>query len=487
MSAADGFSDFNLDERLIRRLDFRIIYQPTEIQRLSIPAILAGESLAFRSATGTGKTFAYLLPLVHRLVQTKEGGALGRISPHVQTRARDSSGIGSKSASLRILSMAFLPSAKMPPKAAERPCLIPPPSVAAIGADSPVPAEGGNAPHFEMPEIVSSKEKSPPIPRILILSPTLELAAQIKSETDFLLDELPFKAVLCTGGGNMEHQMRAIKKDKPEMVIGNPSRLLKLFYTRKLKLSAIQTLVLDEADRLIAPEQRDEAAELINLLPACRQNIALSATLEQGGLEALSELCRCRFGFVQSDKNEALRELIEHWAIWCERRDSFLTLRSLLAAVRFKKILIFAETAEEIRQICAKLQRHKRNAVCLYSGQDKKERKAALDSFRRGEKKGGADILVSSDLAARGLDIAEISHVVTLGIHEDENVYLHRAGRCGRCGRRGICISIGGEADMRRLQTIEKKLRITVYPKELYGGKVLAPYIPGEAEAAAQV
>ena len=470
MSAADGFSGFSvfdLDERLIRRLDVRTIRQPTAIQQLCIPKIVAGDNLAFRSATGTGKTFAYLLPLVHRRIRTKESGGLGQTIPRLPECAPDD---GAQSGGLGQV----IPG--LPERARDRSGMW----TAAyadghIGADSPVPAEGGNAPKFET--VSSVKNTS-----ILILSPTLELAAQIKSEADFLLDGLPLRAVLCTGGGSIEHQIRAIKKDRPEIIIGNPSRLLKLVYMRKLRLSAIGALVLDEADRLIVREQRDEAVELINLLPADRQNIVLSATLEPGCLTTLAEICRCQFDVVQTDENEALQKLITHWAIWCETRDSFLTLRSLLAAVRFKKVLVFVEKAEEIRQICAKLQHHKRNAVCLYSGQDKKERRAALESFRRGGKKGGADILVSSDLAARGLDIAEISHVVTLGIHEDANVYLHRAGRCGRNGSSGVCVSIGDETDMRRLQAIEKKLRITSYPKELYGGKVLTPELEPEPE-----
>ncbi|MDR2521556.1 MAG: DEAD/DEAH box helicase, partial [Spirochaetaceae bacterium] len=355
---------------LARRLATRGIHAPTRIQALCVPRILAGESLAFRSATGTGKTYAYLLPLLHQLAGEDPGGRRG-------------------------------------------------------------------------------------FPSVLIVSPTIELAAQIKAEADFLSAELPVQAVLCAGGGNVEHQIRSLKKERPHIVVGNVSRILQLRYAGRLRLNAVRTLVLDEADRLMVREQRDETSELLAALPFSRQNIALSATLDRGGLAALEELCRREFGFEETDENEALQRQIEHWALWCCRRDGIATLRSLLAAARFEKALVFAGDSGEIREITAKLRHHKRKVECLYSGQDKKERRTALENFRRGEKNGGVDILVSSDLAARGLDIAGISHVVTLGVNEDAAVYTHRAGRAGRAGKRGICVSIGDEADMRRLQSIE--------------------------------
>jgi len=101
---------------------------------------------------------------------------------------------------------------------------------------------------------------------------------------------------------------------------------------------------------------------------------------------------------------------------------------------------------------------------------DKRARKAAMDGFR----KGSLSVLVASDLACRGLDIPDLSHVIALDVPSDPELYLHRSGRTGRTGKRGIMASIGNEEEMYRLQKIEKKLGIVVYPKELYGGRVLA-------------
>jgi superfamily II DNA/RNA helicase len=119
--------------------------------------------------------------------------------------------------------------------------------------------------------------------------------------------------------------------------------------------------------------------------------------------------------------------------------------------------------------IVSQLQFHHLAAGGISGDMDKKARKGALDNFR----KGGISILAATDLACRGLDMEGISHIIALDVPDSEEAYLHRSGRTGRAGKQGIMVSIGNEAEMRRLAGIEKKLRITVYPKELYGGRIL--------------
>jgi superfamily II DNA/RNA helicase len=392
-----------INESLRFALGKRGISAPTPIQAIVIPQILAKENLVFRSATGSGKTFAYLLPLLHNL-------------------------------------------------AAER--AAPPPGSGLQEAGPPA------ASHRRRP------------PAILIMAPTLELAAQIKSEADFLLNGLPIKAILCTGGGSSARQSETLKKEAPEIVVGNPNRLAELFQKGKLKLAGISAVVLDEADRLISREQIEVTAALLRSLPPKCQNIALSATVSNKTIKELNSITGLTFNFSETPPNEAVQGLITHWAIWCDEKNKFFTvLRSFLAAVKHKKVIVFTENARDVETLGAKLQHCKQRAVCIYSGQEKKSRKAALDAFRGS----GADVLVSSDLAARGLDFDFVTHVVILGVNESADVYTHRAGRTGRCGRKGVCVSIGDEIDMRRLQNIEKKLKIIVYPKELYGGRILSP------------
>ena len=402
----NDFDTIGITPTFAERLSVRSINRPTAVQRLVIPPLLEGRSVVFRSATGTGKTFAYLLPALQRLMNDR--------------------------------------------------------------ADIPTPYLG---------------------PEVLVCAPTLELCSQIKSEIDFLLaadgangigkpgmDKIPGVGLLI-GSVNMNRQIDGLKKGKPLIAVGNPGRLLMLVKMGKLSFRGLRFLILDEADRLTAPECRDEMGELAAAISkgGGRDRPALtiaacSATISTKTAEYLSPLLE-NAELLETDEQEILRERIEHWAIFSEGRRKARTLASFLAAAKPKKALVFTKRSYDAGKIVTALQHRKVSAEGLFSGMDKNERKAALERFRSGK----AAVLVSSDLAARGLDIPGISHVVALDVGENPDAYVHRAGRTGRAGNRGIMVCIGDEFDMRRLSSLEKKLGITVYPKELYEGRVCVP------------
>jgi superfamily II DNA/RNA helicase len=171
---------------------------------------------------------------------------------------------------------------------------------------------------------------------------------------------------------------------------------------------------------------------------------------------------------------EVLRGKIEHWAIFSGERQKADTLRSLIAALGKEKnkgafkALIFTARGERVADLAALLRHRKLAAAGLWGGMEKKARKAAIDGFRAGSIR----FLVTSDLAARGLDINGVDYVITLDTGENPGAYIHRAGRTARAGKHGVMISVGAEADLRCLSKLEKKLAIAVYPKELYEGRV---------------
>ncbi|MDR1105550.1 MAG: DEAD/DEAH box helicase [Treponema sp.] len=398
----------------------RNITSPTDIQARVMPLLSQGKSVIFRSATGTGKTFAYLVPLLERL----EGG----------------------------------------------------------GGPSGLSGSAG--------------------PAMMICAPTHELCAQIKNEADFLLRGMrrenaegghgeeggppPVSRVpsvlLLAGSGNIARQIDAIKKQKPLVVAGNPGRLVKLVRAGKLRTAALRFLVLDEGDRLAADELFGETSLLMGLLKNVTQAASCSATLSAKSRERLLSLfARLAEGkeagdledpvVVEGGGEEILRERIQHWAFFSERRRKIDTLISFLSAGKPKKTLVISGGGGQPGIIFSRLRHAGFPAAALYGGLDKKERKAALDGFRSGK----FSVLVSSDLAARGLDVPDITHVVELDVPQDGGVYVHRAGRTGRAGKTGIMASIGDGEEMRRLQRIEKQLGITVYPKELRGGRVTVP------------
>jgi len=380
-----------------------------------IPRLLSGESFIFRSATGTGKTFAYLLPLLERLVLL-----LSRGGP-------DEKGEGSSRVS-----------------------------------------------------VLSGK------PLLLIAAPTFELCSQIKNEVDFLLNNVPVSvhSALLIGSAAPSRQIEILKRDRPEVIVGNPGRILALARLGKLKLRNIRFLVLDEGDRLVQDELIAETREMVSLLTPPFQGTSCSATFPVKYRERLLSLLglplpevsvSAAAGSVEDDSNEdVLKEKVEHWALFSPERDKMDTLHSLLAALkgkRYTKVLIFTGRGSHVENIASRLRHHKLPVAGLWGSMDKTGRKQALDAFRSGKIR----FLVTSDLASRGLDISGVSHVIALDVSEDRNVYIHRAGRTARAGKGGIMVSIGTEGEMRRLAALEKNLGIVVYPKILYGGRILAP------------
>ncbi|MDR1373460.1 MAG: DEAD/DEAH box helicase [Treponema sp.] len=385
----ESFAALGVHPFLAAKLARRNILEPTEIQRLVIPPLLAGRGVLFQSATGTGKTFAYLLPLLQILLESGAG-------------------------------------------------------------------EDGRG------------------PALVIAAPTHELCAQIKAEADFLLEESPLKAALLIGSVSPARQIETLKKTRPAAAAGNPARLLMLARTGTLKLDQLRFLVLDEGDRLTADELLAGTRDFAVLAKSRRKDLltaACSATIGRKSRERLLPLMGENCLTAEAGDGDLYRNFIEHWAVFSEGRRKIRTLRSFIGAAKPGKALVFTGRPGDAGNIVAQLQFHQIAAAGLYGDLDSKKRRAALDDFRAGRVR----VLVSSDLAARGLDIPEVTHVIALDVPAGGEAYLHRAGRTGRAGRRGIMVTIGDAEELPRLAAIEKRLGIAVYPKELYGGKIRAP------------
>lgn len=380
------FLELKVDESIVSKLEEIGITEPTEVQKKIIPLISEGKNIMFQSETGTGKTFAYLLPLLSRLNSTENRMA-----------------------------------------------------------------------------------------RLMIASPTYELASQIKVQLQKISG---IKCALLIGGAPISRQI-GLLKEKPEIVIGGPARLLELIHLKKLKADGIETLVLDEADRLLSPELRDSTKGLMERLPKSVQLIGNSATVSKYTREILQ---KARNGILNDEKENAilfvalpmenvLRKQISHWAIFSERRDKIDTLRSFINAEKPKKLLVFTSKSDQIENIASKLRFKKIDCETLCGKTNKVDRKSAIDRFRSGKTK----LLITTDLASRGLDIEGITHVVQMDLPEKEDFFIHRAGRTARAGATGINCVIGDAWEMENYARLEKKLKITVFPKMLYKGNVVDP------------
>lgn len=384
------FTGLGIPENLETALATRGIKVPTAVQCEVIPLLLSGENVIFQSETGTGKTFAYLLP-----------------------------------------------------------------ALVACGTEAETP-------------------------KVLIIAPTHELASQIKNESMTIAKEagLAAKTALLIGGAPIKRQLDTLK-EKPAVIVGGPARILELIRLKKLKTSRVAFVVLDETDRMLAPEMRDILRELLSTLPPTAQYTACSATLSNYHASILEKMipgakdenAKYRIKMVNLPPENVLTRNIEHWAIYSEGRDKIETLRRFLIAEKPGKALVFTAIAGQVENIVAQLNYKSIAATGIHAKLDKVGRKKALDDFRAGRSK----VLVTSDLAARGLDIVDVTHIVQLDVNENEDFFIHRAGRTARAGKSGINVVFGDEKEMWSLSRIEKRLGIVVYPKVLFGGVVRTP------------
>ncbi|MBQ2464074.1 MAG: C-terminal helicase domain-containing protein [Treponema sp.] len=175
--------------------------------------------------------------------------------------------------------------------------------------------------------------------------------------------------------------------------------------------------------------------------------------------------------FVTLPTEDVLRKRITHVAIFAERRDKIDTLRSFINAVKPKKLLVFTAKSDQIENIASKLRYRKLECEALSAKIGKQERKSAIDRFRSGK----VTILVTTDLASRGLDIPDVTHVVQLDLPQTADFFIHRAGRTARAGKTGMNCVIGDAYEMQDFAKLEKKLGLKVYPKILYKGKLTSP------------
>ena len=313
-------------------------------------------------------------------------------------------------------------------------------------------------------EKLSSRNNTEKHVEVLICAPTFELASQIKQAAQTFSD---FKTALLIGGSSIKRQVEVLK-EKPEIVVGTPARIVELIRLKKLKTQGIKSIVFDEVDRLLKKEVFEETKELISLVPPKSQKIACTATV----CEKTKNFFRNAKFVVLPDEN-VLSKNISHWAFYAESRNKIDVLIRLIRATEFEKILVFTSRLDQVEKIKERLMFKKIGCAALHAKTDKQLRKAAIDRFRSGKEK----ILITSDLSARGLDIQGITHIVQLDFPEDEDFFIHRAGRTARAGKKGVNIVIGDEFELNAFSRLEKKLKIVVYPKEIRDGKIVEPRI----------
>lgn len=307
-----------------------------------------------------------------------------------------------------------------------------------------------------------------PATQMIVVVPTHELAIQIQRQASTLTvnSRLPLRSVLLIGGTLMQRQIDKLKK-KPHILIGSPGRIRDLITLGKIKTDAIKSVVLDEADRLLTAESLATVRMIVHSTPRNRQLIFVSAT-EKNDATNEAKTMAPELSMVRAGRSRVNSD-IEHLYLICEERDKPDWLRKLIHAMKPGRSLVFVHRNESAEVIASKLVHHKIKAADLHGAFTKGERKKAMDDFR-GER---VNVLIASDVAARGLDIKGITHIFNVDMPSDSMAYLHRVGRTARAGAKGCAVSLLTSRDLRLISRFENELSIKMSPILLRQGEVM--------------
>ena len=306
--------------------------------------------------------------------------------------------------------------------------------------------------------------------QVLILAPTHELSMQIVNQVKLLSENsgINVTTLPLIGEVNIQKQIKNIKSIKPHIVVGTTGRILDLIQQRKLKVHTVKTIVLDEVDSLIGGKSLKSVKDVIKCTLKDRQLLAFSASADDKCVEILKDLMKDP-KIVKTENKVSVNKNINHMYLLGDKRDKFKLLRKSLAAVNPKKAIVFVNDEESIEVINNKLNFHNRNSVCIYGRMTKEDRKNALDKFKSGK----ANVLVSSDLSARGIDIKDVTHVFNLDFPVSSNEYIHRVGRTARGLNQGDAISIITPKELASVRILSKEFNIKISHKDLYEGKLI--------------
>lgn len=313
----------------------------------------------------------------------------------------------------------------------------------------------------------------------IILAPTHELALQIDKQIKLLRDNSGVEVTSTTiiGDVNVKRQIEKLK-EKPHIIVGSPGRILELIKMKKITAHTIKFMVIDEGDKLLDQGNLNSVKSVIKTTLRDRQLMIFSATINEKTLDIAREMMK-EPEIIKVEEKLDVNPKIEHIYITAEQRDKLEMLRKLLAALKPQKAIVFINKSEDIEIATLKLQYHNLKAYGLYGKVIKEERKKALDAFRAGK----IQILVASDLAARGLHIEGVTHIFNMDLPEDQKEYLHRTGRTGRAGESGTAISIITQKELPYIRKLQRDFNITIAEKVIFKGLLEDPKSKGNRDS----
>lgn len=307
----------------------------------------------------------------------------------------------------------------------------------------------------------------------IILAPTHELVMQIDKEIKLLAQNsgIPITSTTIIGEVNINRQIEKLR-EKPHIIVGSIGRIFQLIKLKKISAHTVKTIVIDEADILLDPNNVNGVKDIIKTTLKERQLIAYSATINEKTLNIAKDLMK-EAEVVKIEDKLQVNTNITHMYFSCEQRDKIAVLRKLIASINPERAIVFLNRSDEIEIVTSKLKYHNFKVYGIFGNSPKEERQRALEGFRSGK----YQLLIASDLAARGLDITDVTHIFNLDLPEDSKEYLHRVGRTSRAGKAGTAISIVNEREEALIGAFEKDFKIQIPKKEIHEGKIVNPQI----------
>ena len=361
------FSDLPLSSALQSNLARNGFVHPTPVQVLAIPQQLAGHDLVITAQTGTGKTLAFLLPLLERLVS----------------------------------------------------------------------------------------ESNAPGVRALILTPTRELAIQISQAFSQIAAGMGIRAAVAVGGLNEQAQLQAIRKGA-QVVIATPGRLSDFLERKLIQLGAAHTLILDEADRMLDMGFLPTIKRILGVLPAARQNVFCSATIESSVAPLIHQYLKNPIRIAIGSTTKPAEQIDLH--VYEVEQDRKLGLLEKMLQEETGSFLVFARTKHGADRLAKKLARSGSKAAAIHGDRTQSQRNMALRGFQEGSYR----VLVATDVAARGIDVDHVAHVVNYDMPKVAEDFVHRVGRTGRASRSGVASTFASPEEKGDLRKIERALRINM-------------------------
>jgi ATP-dependent RNA helicase RhlE len=287
----------------------------------------------------------------------------------------------------------------------------------------------------------------------LVLVPTRELAVQVSEELAPLARARALSLATVYGGVGIERQSKLARK--AHVVVATPGRLEDLIARGAVRLDRVRVLVLDEADRMLDMGFRPAVDRIVAQVPRDRQTLFLSATLE-GDAGRIARAYTRDARLHAQDASEKARGRTEHRFVGVAHEDKLDSLVDELASPDRGRTLVFVRTKRGADRLVKRLARHGVSAVAIHGNRTQSQREKALGRFHRGS----IDTLVATDVAARGIDVDDVTHVINFDAPEDRDAYVHRVGRTGRAGRRGIGITLVTREQAATVSAIASELRL---------------------------